>query len=1070
MFFSVNSSYAADGGSIKVYYGTTTSYSATSCNFWFFGCLSWTPLSVSADGNGGGTPAVDILGTSYSNESTYSSSSDRSVTIKVKPDATHKIASIRLIQYRTSAYDSVTNVANDDPESEASYTFTLKDGQKYILLVDYDDLVYKLSYTISTDVPASPVTSCNSNANVNISPVAKDPLYIAVAKNSKQTFTINNNDSSCTVDSIDFDNTGFAPINTLDWNAGTKQYTTPAITGNKQFKIRFVGIKYQVTTLVDGTCGSISPATQSYGAGIKQIFTVTLPAGCAVESFKDGSTIKTLSASNTYTIDPISADHTLTLKTVNVSTSSGASYCQVPPFMDGQNVLKPNVLLIFDTSGSMGYVAYRDDGRYTSSYKTTTSYYGYFENNKMYKESSGTYTIDPANPPLNLALGKMSGNYLNYLYMRRVDVLRKIMIGGKVDATAGAARNSATGGTNKRYLITDDGKLIEYGTTDPTGIIHQVADNVRLGLMVFNRNSDSGLNKDGGRIVGEIGTNKDSLVSLIESETSPDGSTPLAESFYEALRYFQGGTSAYNTYDKTNDSSKLIKYNGDVTDSLSPHRVYAKPVQGSCQNNYVILLTDGAPTSDTNIPIDTSYSTWWTSANATTPKPSTLLGKIAYYAHTYDLAANASTWGTAVDPSKLQSINLFTVFSFGDDDGDTYLQEAARFGAFLEDKTVTDTNKNGKPDIATEYIGDSTDPTTTRGYYEANDGSVLQSQLTNIFNSIASSTASGTAAAVANNKSGQRGANMIQALFFPQFPTDNTKKWMGEVQALWYYLDPLINYSAIYQDSTVDGVLNLLNDDLLPSDPFETKSLWKAGAKLQSTDAATRNIYTPINTSSDLTSTDNTFVATKADTLKTAAYMNIAALTDPGGMIDYLRGVHKDIYRNRTVTFTDPSTGTVTTGVWKLGDIVNSTPIVQSAVPINSYDTTYADSSYGIFNKTIAYKGRNVVYTGSNDGMLHAFRLGTSSAINDNDYPFKIAKLNGTDLGKEEWAFIPKNALPYLQHQCGSDYCHQYLVDGSPLVVDASINIPTDCSSAQYWECPTKTTASANYVLDTAKT
>lgn len=1077
-----SSSFAANGGKIKVYYGTVTSYTASQWNLW---TNRYDPPVVTADGLGGATPAVTIQGSTFLNGEEYSRSTNGDVTIRVWPDATHKISSIKLIRYRTNNTDSVTNISvGTPPTGETNYTFNLQSGRNYVLLVDYNDNVYQLKYTISADITATPATTCNTTRS--ITPAALDPAFLTITPGATQSFVIDNTNSACVVDSIDFNNTGWVAIETLNWVSATKTYTPPAINGDRSFKVRYRGITYQVITEVDSTgssCGSISPATQSYGAGASQTFTVVTPAGCAVESFKDNGVDKTLSASNTYSVTNISENHTLKAKFAVVTVTSGSTYCQVPPFMDGQSVLKPNVMLIFDNSGSMGSTAYY--GTSLPSYNTTTTYYGYFENNKMYKSSGNTYSVDDTitlNLNSNASNGK-SGNYLNYRYMRRVDVLRKVLVGGKVDPDSGSARGSATGSTYYRYLLTDDGKKVKYGTTDPTGLVHQVADTVRMGIMVFNPNGSSissSPNQDGARLVAEIGSSRDVLVDNIENSTEPDGWTPLAESVYEGLRYYQGGTSAYNSYDSSASSyTSMVSYGGAATDSLNPHRVYAKPIQGTCQNNYILLLTDGAPTNDKNLPgqtgakvSDTSFTGWWTTVNGYTLKPANLLGRVGYYAHSFDLANNVATTGQAADMSKLQSVTLFTVFSFGDDNGDTYLQEAARFGGFIEDKTIVGTNKNGKPDIANEYITDSADPTTTRGYFEADDGAVLQTQLTSIFNSILSSTASGTAAAVANNKSGQRGANMIQALFYPQFPTDNTKKWMGEVQALWYYLDPLINYSAIYQDSTVDKVLNLFNDTLLPSDPFETKSLWRAGAKLQTTDAGTRNIYTLIDASKDLTDAANTFVATKAATLKTTAYMNIASLDDTGagGMIDYLRGVHKDIYRNRTVTFTDPSTSTVTTGVWKLGDIVNSTPIVQSSVPINSYDSTYSDSSYGDFTKTTAYKGRNVVYTGSNGGMLHAFRLGASSTINDASQPFKIARLNGTDLGKEEWAFIPKNAMPYLQHQCGSDYCHQYLVDGSPLVVDASINIPTGCSEAKYWECATKTTASTNYVLDPAGT
>ena len=62
--------------------------------------------------------------------------------------------------------------------------------------------------------------------------------------------------------------------------------------------------------------------------------------------------------------------------------------------------------------------------------------------------------------------------------------------------------------------------------------------------------------------------------------------------------------------------------------------------------------------------------------------------------------------------------------------------------------------------------------------------------------------------------------------------------------------------------------------------------------------------------------------------------------------------------------------------VWKLGDVVNSTPRIVASVPLNKYDTVYNDTTYKSFIDNTNYKNRGMVFTGGNDGMLHAFRLG----------------------------------------------------------------------------------------------
>jgi type IV pilus assembly protein PilY1 len=173
----------------------------------------------------------------------------------------------------------------------------------------------------------------------------------------------------------------------------------------------------------------------------------------------------------------------------------------------------------------------------------------------------------------------------------------------------------------------------------------------------------------------------------------------------------------------------------------------------------------------------------------------------------------------------------------------------------------------------------------------------------------------------------------------------------------------------------------------------------------------------------------------------------------PGGsenaLIDYVRGADDlNNFRQRTVLYPPTSSNPLDNTVWKLGDIINSTPRVVASVPLNKYDTTYNDFTYKAFTDNTTYKNRGMVFAGANDGMLHAFKLGKLTFPLDNTGvspgKWNRAKLEnittGTGaLGSEQWAFIPKNALPYLQALQDNNYCHLYYVDLAPQVFDASI-------------------------------
>jgi type IV pilus assembly protein PilY1 len=87
----------------------------------------------------------------------------------------------------------------------------------------------------------------------------------------------------------------------------------------------------------------------------------------------------------------------------------------------------------------------------------------------------------------------------------------------------------------------------------------------------------------------------------------------------------------------------------------------------------------------------------------------------------------------------------------------------------------------------------------------------------------------------------------------------------------------------------------------------------------------------------------------------------------------------------------------------------------------------YTDSTYLDYVRGSGYQSRGMSYVGANDGMLHAFKFGklvqswTGKGTNDKAM---LANLDAsTGLGSETWAFIPKNALPYLKYTMQTDYC-----------------------------------------------
>ncbi len=139
---------------------------------------------------------------------------------------------------------------------------------------------------------------------------------------------------------------------------------------------------------------------------------------------------------------------------------------------------------------------------------------------------------------------------------------------------------------------------------------------------------------------------------------------------------------------------------------------------------------------------------------------------------------------------------------------------------------------------------------------------------------------------------------------------------------------------------------------------------------------------------------------------------------------------------------------------WRLGDIVYSTPTLVSD-PAENFHLLYRDPTYAVF--AAQYEGRrHVIYTGANDGMLHAFNGGFYDEANlqycreiDSNYnPWDsdttnddacVASTSNPELGAELWAYVPFNLLPHLYWLTDTAYGHSYYMDLKPRIFDARI-------------------------------
>ena len=836
---------------------------------------------------------------------------------------------------------------------------------------------------------------------------------------------------------------------------------------------------------------------------------------------------------------------------------SMADYTCYPIFT--ARTVKPNILILLDNSGSMNLMAYGydDEGYYhPDDFDPNITYYGYFNPAARYSYA-GEFDANP--------VGGWDGNFLNWLTMRRVDIMRRVLVGGLATSRTGGGNTKLYGevppqverkffkfyahsgthtpygdnhvfkiskGTIEVYSINNPanfdfsadykmycnpynghdalfedvafyysgntnqdgyGYIIyprkaaepsgacdytKYDTASPltgltfvssfvikidksiseepelfdadgniAGIIQRIDNKARFGLEYFNKNGEYfelGKNQDSGVISSSIGGNLVDMIIRIENE-SCESWTPLAEAFYTGVQYYRQDPVKYY--------SQLF-YSVNQNNDPFYYKDLAQYVE--CGNNFILIVTDGEPTMDLNIPeFLKNYAGDGNDLGSYPNSGSDYLKDVALWANTNDMRP---------DLDDMNNIITYVVFAFGKES--ELLKTTAKNGGFI------DRNGNRRPDLAQEW--DQNGDGIPDNYFEASSGNDLEAKLLEAITAMLQRAASGTAVSLLSTSSEGEGS-LFQAFFKPLL-YDNLRliKWVGYLNALWvdpygnlredtnndnalvynedkiirFDIDPESGDTAIkrYHDSDGDGKADIVPPATEPV-PYETAPLeeinpqWEAGKELALRNAATRTIKTWIDPNGNgLVDPGEVidFIPANAGVLR--PFLNVATDSEAEDIINFIRGEEVAGFRDRNITIGGSQY------VWKLGDIVYSTPTVVGK-PMEMYNLYYSDVSYAEY--FTLWKNRGVtVYVGANDGMLHAFKAGT---FYEGDNPATSGReehgwYTATEdppspggLGYERWAFIPHNLLPHLKWLTDPDYTHVYYVDLKPKVTDVRI-------------------------------
>ena len=475
-----------------------------------------------------------------------------------------------------------------------------------------------------------------------------------------------------------------------------------------------------------------------------------------------------------------------------------------------------------------------------------------------------------------------------------------------VDNDATFNSNCGDGYSQRKYEL-----KIGY-SAEPTGVIQQIGASARFGLFEFKPTGDGARMLVGvgsrqsidfsGSGVETFNTNTAAMIDAVQ-ESFPSTWTPLSESLYETTRYvaqinstylagsyvypiaYSGGNSNGVAFQATGSGSiggsEISALTGaevcppgyNIANACGRDPYFfgsnhtpawaSSSIQVACCKTFVILVTDGAPTQDSNIPAGLQdyahgrHGIHCTNADTSSPTPPIdgtcnahqlttapfLLGEhktdyansgnhylddVAYWAHTNDLRpCNGTADGlipvlnvTGHCLQGLQNVTVYTFFAFGNIAGREILMHAAQLGGF------EDSNNNNLPDLVSEWdkVINATGAPGTDGipdnYFESSNVDDLQDRLMATITAILRKSASGTSVSVLSSSSTGEGS-IYQAYFFTsdigQF--GNSVKWTGYTHGL--FVDGFGNFR---EDTVKDGVLDYQND-LIVTTRFDNNPL-----------------------------------------------------------------------------------------------------------------------------------------------------------------------------------------------------------------------------------------------------
>ena len=428
-------------------------------------------------------------------------------------------------------------------------------------------------------------------------------------------------------------------------------------------------------------------------------------------------------------------------------------------------------------------------------------------------------------------------------------------------------------------------------------------------------------------------TNRTTLINAANGFTA-QGDTPLSETLYEASLFYRGKPVHFG------DSSTPSTNSSGVED---PAGTYKSPIEFQCQKNFVVQLTDGDPTNDTEANSQIEALPNFSGITGSSSCSGDCLDELAQWMYKSDISSMNDT----------QNVITYTI------------------GLQLDVPLLSDTAKKGGGK-----------------YFTASSATDLSTAFTSILTQILAVNTTFIAPAVTVNAFNR--LTHRDDLFFSVFKPAGSPDWRGNIKHYKLSGDPPIvvdaNNAAAVDANTGFFSASSTSFWTLAADAPDGEEVDKGGAAGLLT--TSRNVYTYTGTGAP---SDVDLSATTADhfdennTALTKALLGIPAATDAyrTSLIQWARGV--DILDAN-------EDGSTTDARRQLGDILHSKPVLMT------YGGTDTNPDITMF-------------AGTNEGFLEA--------------------INAVD-GTEQFAFIPQELLGILDTRFSNapTSAHPYGMDG----------------------------------------